>query len=308
MELKANNIIEKVLGNNEEINLLIKNINNSNESRAWMLKGPKGIGKSFLLKLICTKILNIENNFEIAKAKFYHPDLIVLQKESDKKNIPVEEVRKVRKFFSKTSFSGNARIALIDSINDLNTHGHNSLLKIIEEPPNNSFIFIVNHMNSYVPLTVKSRCRSYNFRQLDHSVTANILRLHAKDRSENEILFCASLSKGSAGEAIKLLNSNALNTYKELCFFLNNINKLDNINIIEYLESISKNKLNLGFLFFKLLIYLFNKAIKIKALNKEDFILNEEEKTIKHLTKIYNLDDFFNLREIINDSFLNYSL
>ena len=65
--------------------------------------------------------------------------------------------------------------------------------------------------------------------------------------------------------------------------------------------------MNLGFLFFKLLIYLFNKAIKIKALNKEDFILNEEEKTIKHLTKIYNLDDFFNLREIINDSFLNYS-
>ena len=37
--------------------------------------------------------------------------------------------------------------------------------------------------------------------------------------------YFAPLSKGSAGEAIKLLNSNALNTYKELCF-LNNITNL----------------------------------------------------------------------------------
>ena len=142
MKTDLSNISSQILGNKETIETLLNNINKNLDGDTWMLEGPKGIGKATLVKLITSSLLNLEYN---SNSSLFHPDLVLLTKDDKKKNIAVDEIRNLKKLFFKTSFSGNYRIAIIDSINDLNSYGHNAILKIIEEPPKKSFIFIINH-------------------------------------------------------------------------------------------------------------------------------------------------------------------
>ena len=161
MTINSLEIVNKIEGNKEAISFFLKNLNITDDVNIWMINGSKGIGKSSLVKLIASSLLAIEykdNEYE----DIFHSDLVVLNKNDNKKYISVDEIRNLKKLFYKTSFSGRYRIAIIDSINDLNLFGHNALLKTIEEPPKGSFIFIINHQNSFVPATIKSRCKILN--------------------------------------------------------------------------------------------------------------------------------------------------
>ena len=54
-------------------------------------------------------------------------------------NIKIENVRNLRKFLSKTSYSQDLKIVMIDNSELLNINSANALLKVIEEPGNNTF-------------------------------------------------------------------------------------------------------------------------------------------------------------------------
>ena len=64
-------------------------------------------------------------------------------------------------FISKTTYSQDLKIVLIDNIENLNINATNALLKALEEPSNNTFFFII-HNNSYKLVdTIKSRCTEF---------------------------------------------------------------------------------------------------------------------------------------------------
>ena len=137
----------KVIGNNSSVEKLITSIVNSNYSGACLLKGPKGLGKSTLCRLIIKQLLNIKE--DVSNENIFHPDLLIIQKDSDtKKFIPVNEIRKIPFFLSKTSINGNFRLVLIDSLSEVNIFGYNAILKI-----NNNKNININrhyHLNDYI--------------------------------------------------------------------------------------------------------------------------------------------------------------
>ncbi|GIR10545.1 MAG: hypothetical protein CM15mP21_8070 [Hyphomicrobiales bacterium] len=73
-----------------------------------------------------------------------HPDLFVLargyNRDTDKfrTDIPVDDVRRMKSFFQLGSADGNWRVCIIDSLDEMNKYSLNSLLKILEEPPEKS--------------------------------------------------------------------------------------------------------------------------------------------------------------------------
>ena len=214
MNRNLSNIQNNILGNEQSINFFLKNLSDTNDGNIWMLNGPKGIGKSTLAKLISAALLKIEYNSQ-KEDSFFHPDLIILRR-SDKKNIAVDEIRNLKNFFFKTSFSDSYRIAIIDSINDLNLHGHNALLKTIEEPPKDSFIFIINHQNNYIPATIKSRCKLINLNSISDTAVLTILKKMNFSNHEEELIFYSKISNGSVGDAIYFLMNKSLDIYKLL--------------------------------------------------------------------------------------------
>ena len=70
-----------------------------------------------------------------------HGDLLVLERTINEKtnklrqDIQVDDVRRTVTFFGSTAGEGGWRIAIVDSVDELNREGANALLKILEEPP-----------------------------------------------------------------------------------------------------------------------------------------------------------------------------
>ena len=73
--------------------------------------------------------------------------------------ITVDEVRKMKSFFALSSADGGRRVAIIDSIDEMNPNAANALLKLLEEPPARVTILMISHQPAKLLPTIRSRCR-----------------------------------------------------------------------------------------------------------------------------------------------------
>ena len=55
---------------------------------------------------------------------------------------------------------GHARVVLVDPAETLSTPAANALLKMLEEPGENTWFLLVTHLPGQMPATVRSRCRA----------------------------------------------------------------------------------------------------------------------------------------------------
>lgn len=179
---------------------------------ALLLTGVKGVGKATLAHQIARALLcnSIEKLGEKSKGDptpadhllraGNHPDFIVLEKEADEKgkipkDIPVEKARSVVHFFSQTCLEDNWRIALIDSVDDLTVKGANTLLKVLEEPPQKCLLILISQNLESVLPTLRSRAQIVQFPVLSEQETQTIF----EEKQLEESAFLASVSAGRAG-------------------------------------------------------------------------------------------------------------
>lgn len=97
-------------------------------------------------------------------------------------NIPISHIRNVT-FWSHTTFSGTAKVIIVEGSDSMGEASRNALLKIIEEPPPSVyFILISTRKNKIIP-TILSRVRPYNFRSRTESEDKTIIQRIFKDES-----------------------------------------------------------------------------------------------------------------------------
>lgn len=106
-----------------------------------------------------------------------HPDFYSLYDNTDveKKQITVDDVRKVVDFLTVGSHLGQKKIVFIEDSSKLNLNSSNALLKILEEPPSFAlFIILSNNLGSVLP-TIKSRAMKYRVTKPDIDVATKYL-------------------------------------------------------------------------------------------------------------------------------------
>lgn len=85
-----------------------------------------------------------------------HPDLFFL---GDDEKLGVEAVKKIKEFLSLKPYSAKGRGVAIISAHKLTLDAQNSLLKILEEPPESSIILLGAESDKNFLPTILSRCR-----------------------------------------------------------------------------------------------------------------------------------------------------
>jgi DNA polymerase III subunit delta' len=111
-------------------------------------------------------------------------------------------VRELGGFMSMTAALSPWRVAIIDTVDELETSGANALLKMLEEPPSNTLFFLVSHAPGRLLPTIRSRCRRLDFQKLDDDAMTSILGSQAPDLSASERQKIIAMSFGSAGSAL----------------------------------------------------------------------------------------------------------
>jgi DNA polymerase-3 subunit delta' len=103
------------------------------------------------------------------------------------------------------------RVAVIDTVDQLEPSAANALLKILEEPPANTLFFLVSHAPGRLLPTIRSRCRRLALRSLSPDDVARALAdALQRDAGEADIKAAATASDGSVARALDLLGGTAL--------------------------------------------------------------------------------------------------
>ena len=93
-----------------------------------------------------------------------HPDYMYVRKIDNKtKNISVDQIRLMQKFLYKTSVITGKKVAVIYAADQMNINAANSCLKILEDTPDNTYIFLVTNNAASVIPTIRSRCAKINY-------------------------------------------------------------------------------------------------------------------------------------------------
>lgn len=190
---------------------------------AWLLAGPKGVGKATFAQAAARRVLadaagppndlpGIQTRDDNPMVKLIdagsHPDMRWLERVVNEKtgnlarNISVDQVRSLSELFDLSPAMSPWRVAVIDTVDELEPSGANALLKMLEEPPPNSLFFLVSHAPGRLLPTIRSRCRRLDFQPLADDAMASILEMEAPSLSAAERQRIISMSFGSAGRAL----------------------------------------------------------------------------------------------------------
>ena len=142
--------------------------NNEKLPKVLLLTGNKGVGKSTLINHLLFSIFdnenyNIKDNKMSENSKFYNNykknifSNIIYLKGSDFKTVKVEDIRNLKLKISQSTISNNHRFIIFDDIELFNINSINALLKIIEEPTERNFFFLINNKSKPLLETIKSR-------------------------------------------------------------------------------------------------------------------------------------------------------
>jgi DNA polymerase-3 subunit delta' len=226
---------------------------------AWLITGPKGIGKATLAFRFARHVLatagwpaaasppaadslemDADDPVFRAVAGFSHPGLLTVERQWDPKRkawqgvLTVEAVRAMGRFFSMKAAPGAWRIAIIDAADDMNRSAANAALKIVEEPPERGLVFLVSHAPGGLLPTIRSRCRVLSLQALAEADVAGIVGAQRPDLAPADIAIVARLAEGSPGRALALADSGGAALYREMIALLADLPRLDLARLDEF--------------------------------------------------------------------------
>ncbi|MEM8936188.1 MAG: DNA polymerase III subunit delta' [Pseudomonadota bacterium] len=191
-------------------------------NHGWIISGAAGAGKATLAYRIARAALDPESLTDssglavVANAQSCnlianraHPDLFVAERQWNEKlskyqsDITVETVRRLTQFLNHTSAFGVARVAIVDTADDMNRNAANALLKVLEEPPRGALLLLLSAAPGRLLPTIRSRCRTLELRALQKTEITALLE-EETDCSAAEAAFIAEHADGRPGYALEL--------------------------------------------------------------------------------------------------------
>ena len=212
---------------------------------AWLLTGPEGVGKLNLALTLANRLLNpnakppaelsaaaaSEAESTLHDPADHHPDLHWVFPDQEKRttSISVDQVRATTQALTLTSLYGQRKVVIIEPADVLTTAAANALLKTLEEPTHDTYLFLVSRQPGRLPATIRSRCQILNLPRPPHEYALDWLDQAPERTPRDDWALLLALANGSPLRAL-ILNKRE--------YILKNIEFEDNFQLI------SRNKLD----------------------------------------------------------------
>ena len=206
----------------DDIFTLYEQINNHRIVHAILISGEAGYGKRTLADLLARALVcKAEAEKPCGKCSACimaisgeHPDITIIEKgkplsketAKGRTTIPVDDIREMIRICNQYAFEGGNRVVIIRDAENMTFQAQNSLLKILEEPPQNTYFILTSAHSDQILPTVISRCRPVKLMPWGNTFIQQILTHAGNDPQISRK--AAVESYGSIGTAFKLASDN----------------------------------------------------------------------------------------------------
>ena len=251
----------RLIGQDAAQQVFVDAFNTGRLHHAWMLTGPRGVGKATLAWQIARFLLATpapdpdamfaDRSPETLDIPADHPVSLRIASGGEgrirnvtrtinpdtkklRKEIVADDIRALNGFFQMSAPDGGYRVVIIDDADLMNTTAANALLKMLEEPPARALLILISHQPSGLLPTIRSRCRTLPLRTLDAGEVAQAMAQANVQAANTDAL--AALSGGSVGGAMRLSLLGGAALYAELVSLLGTLPRMDRARALKLAE------------------------------------------------------------------------
>jgi DNA polymerase-3 subunit delta' len=313
-----------------------KNLNSDRIAHAYLFYGPEGAGKeAFALEIAkalncenektkpcnqcpsCTKINQLKHpdvKFIIPEAKSWTTQDIQKKYQLKSENpfsrieysgttsISIEKMRDLKNESKYTAYEADRKVFILTECEKMTRESANSFLKLLEEPPDNLVIILINSTLSTILDTIKSRCQIVYFPPLSVDDALSVLK-DFRDISDDDQKL-VRLSQGNLKTVFEILDQDIDEKRQIVYEFLKASASGNALKIQEVVDAIAQRRdknfllevLNLLILWFKDTIHL------ISAEDKANIVNVDFEDEINRFAKSYTNSDFESIVKEIENS------
>lgn len=283
---------KNLVGNENNKYILKETITKGNILHSYMFFGTEGIGKK-LFALEFAKMILCENqkNSPCEKCKSCiefdsnnNPDFFFI--EPDGNSIKIDQIRNMQKGILEKPIISSKKVYIINNAETMTKEAQNCLLKTLEEPQEYVvIILIVSDENSMLP-TIKSRCTKIFFEKISDENLKTYIKEKIGDVHFEESMI--KLSEGSIGKCIEISKKQEI--LKKIEDFINNIENMDEVQIINASSYFNENKEDINLIFDYIYILIFNKTKEFSNKIKYIFAMEKVQNAKEKLSKSNNFD------------------
>jgi len=188
-------------------------------AHAMLLTGVAGMGKLHFANQLAATVLCSNNSDQGACGQCHscklfagesHPDHTLIAPEEAGKQIKIEQVRSLKDKQELTPTVSKWKTVIVNPADSMNISSNNSLLKLLEEPQDNTLIILISAYPEKLPITIISRCQQLVFSLTDNNTALQYIQNLGLSADQDNIERLLKLAKSAPLKVIELLESDVI--------------------------------------------------------------------------------------------------
>ncbi|MFW6130455.1 MAG: DNA polymerase III subunit delta' [Atribacterota bacterium] len=300
---------KNIVGHKNPIEILKNRIKYNKIGHSYLFIGKEGIGKK-MTAIAFSKAVNCINLSKEQNPCNQCSSCLKIEKGMSADfnivfphnlTIKIDQIRELKNKIYFQPLENKKKIYIIDNADQMTIEAANSLLKILEDPPEYAIIILVTAFPDKILPTILSRCCQLLFKPLKIANQREVLRKKIPLEKEEKIENLIKLTYGNPGKAFNLVeNQEKMKEYQQCIDILANMKPEETMDYIFSSEKMFGEVVNYFSSFTEMMVLWFRDILLFKiGAEREKIIFQDHINVLRHYAEYYSREKVIYILEYL---------